>query len=192
VYLVGLTRLSVGPRWWWHIRNLIRKRIDLKYDFLKKLARDVDLQTQDTDDRFEAKLAPFRLATISWALAEIKSHGRRRGARVVVVLIPTAEEPTTLAEYFVGVGSILRELDLPVIDLLDTFVGVQDVYALRTEPGNVHPNQRGHEMLFQNFYRKLLADPELFSQFTGRPRSAPEEHGVGDSVRGEASAHGRG
>jgi hypothetical protein len=64
---------------------------------------------------------------------------------------------------------VLRELGIPIIDLLDTFDGVREFSEFRVVEGDVHPNQEGHQRIFENLARKLREDRDLTALVLGPP-----------------------
>lgn len=71
VYVVALTDRSVYRRWGDHLVFLLDAGIDLKYDHLRQVVREAGLQAGDSRGVAAARLAPFRLPTIQWALREL-------------------------------------------------------------------------------------------------------------------------
>jgi lysophospholipase L1-like esterase len=161
VYVFGITQLSVYRNWGSHIALLTEAGADLKYDYLRQLVRDADLKAWEPIGVFDAKLAKFRLPTIRWALSEMSAHARRQGAAMIVVLVPEAATSAAVEELFLGVRGILQDLGIPVVDLLDTFDGRDDLASLRVADNDWHPNAAGHQLLFGRLYAKVMNDPAL-------------------------------
>jgi len=67
------------------------------------------------------------------------------------------------------VAEMLAGLDVPIVDLVDTFAEVEDLDAFRVSPDNVHPNAAGHRRLFSALYEQILADPRLKQIVLGSP-----------------------
>lgn len=170
VYVVALSDLSVYRRWFGHIAALMYSGIDLKYDYLRELVQDTGLTKDDPIGVFEARLARYRLPTITWILSELDAHAAAQGAELIVILVPTTEDPDALNEAFLGVPELIDELGIPVINLLDTYAAVPELDAYRVAEGDRHPNAAGHRLLYQQLYAKLREDPSLFRELTG---SAP-------------------
>lgn len=172
-YLVALSELSISRKWGDHIEQLVSSGVDLKYDFLKQVAREAQLRPGEPAARVDAKLARFRLPTLKWAVSEIRARARQQGADLVVLLIPTVREPDSLEAAFKGVREALAQLEVPVIDLLDAFAGVVDLDPFRVSSDNVHPSDQGHRMIFENLYRKLLEQPSVLAQLIGSSERRP-------------------
>lgn len=167
VYAVAMTRLSVYRRWGQHIALLMNAGIDLKYDFLRAVVREAGLRADDPIGVTDAKLARFRFPTIRWVLTELQAHAAARNARVVVLLVPTAGPPAAVTEDFLGVWELVSGLGIPIVDVRDTFDGVNPLdYAVAHNDD--HPNAAGHERLFERMYARVVADPDLTRIFTGR------------------------
>lgn len=178
LYVVAMTQLSVSRGWGHHFGLLMTAGIDLKYPYLRDVARRAGLQRDDPRGVLESKLARFRLPTIQWALGEIRSHARKHHADVLVLLVPTAQSRASLEEHFLGVREMLEGLDIPYVDLLDTFDGVDDFESIRVAERDRHPNATGHRMLGEQLYRRLLQEPELARRVLGfapdlRPSASP-------------------
>lgn len=172
VYVISLTDLTVFRRWGSHIGLLVRRRTDLKYDYLKRLAREADLKASDTPDELQAKLAPYRIPTLRWALGEMKAHCERSGVPLILLLVPSVSDPPLVRAGFNGVYELGPQLGIPVIDLTDTFQAVDDMSPFRLSGVDRHPNELGHRKIFENLYAKLLADPTMFERLTGKKPSA--------------------
>jgi lysophospholipase L1-like esterase len=167
VYVIAMSDLSVYRRWHGHIAALMYAGIDLKYDYIRELVRKAQLTPEDPIGVFDARLARSRLPTIEWVLSELKSHATAQGAELMVILVPTTEDPKTLAEAFLGVREVIDRLGIPVVDLLDTYANVPNLEDYRISDGDRHPNAAGHELLYERLYAELLRDPALFRALAG-------------------------
>jgi len=166
MYVVALTQLTVYRRWGDHIALLINSGIDLKYDFLRNVAREAGLKANEPVGEFWAKLARFRLPTIKWALEEVKAHAAANHATMVVLLVPSVEDRAALEEDFLGVRELLRDLKVPVIDLLPTFEHV-DLAQYKVSDVDHHPNAAGHRLLYERLDAAVEGDPQLARIFLG-------------------------
>jgi hypothetical protein len=169
VYVVGLTVRSVYRSWADHLASLVRNRIDLKYDFLREIVRDAKVGPNMTEALINARLAPYRVRVMRWALQELQAQARRDGVPLVALLLPVADDAELQIEEFDAVKTALAELSIPTVDLLDTFVDLDDLDGVRVSSGNRHPNDEGHRMLFEALLRKLERDDRLLTAFTGAP-----------------------
>lgn len=161
VYMVALTDLSLGRSWSYHIVQLFLEGMDLKYDYLKEVARDARLGPADDARVLEAKLAPFRLRVVRAALSLLQRHAQQHGTDLIVLYMTSVNDPEKLARQFDDIAPILDELDIPKINLADTFGARDDLSVLRIAPGNVHPNAAGHRLLFESLYAKITESPRL-------------------------------
>jgi lysophospholipase L1-like esterase len=159
VYIVCLSRLSVSRKWGDHVAQLVYAGVDLKYPYLKSLVTSAGLDSRDAPGTMDAKLAPYRLEAIRWAIETIREKARADGAEVVVLLVPTATAPDDLERAFEGVDGVLRELGVPTISLLDTFADV-DLTPFMVDEGNIHPNRAGHQRIFEHLKSRLDAGDE--------------------------------
>jgi hypothetical protein len=171
VYVVCLTRLSVGVAWGDHLAQLVYDRIDLKYPYLREVALKAGLSPADSIRVMRGKLSAFRLPVIRWALEEIQDRARRDNARVVVVFVPSGNSPESLEPAFAPVRQLVKDQGLPLVDALDLFADV-DLSSVRVSADNVHLNVEGHRQMFEYLYGEILADRALAEMILGLAQMA--------------------
>jgi len=167
LFLVALSDLSVYRRWHGHIAALLYSGIDLKYQYLRDLVADARITADDPIGLIDARLARERLPTIRWVINELQAHAAEHEASLMVVLVPSTEDPDTLEESFLGLREMLFEEGVDYIDLLDAFADQSDMLASRVADGDRHPNAYGHRLLFERLYERLLEDRHLLESLTG-------------------------
>jgi hypothetical protein len=167
VYVVALTERSAFRRWTEHLATLVRNGTDLKYDFLKELVREAGITPDHSEALVNTRLSRYRTRILRWALEEMQARAREDGADLVVLLVPSADDPEVLVEQFRSVRRLLEGLSITTIDLLDTFAYLSDLAPVRVSAEDRHPNERGHLMLFESLYGRILADPDLSRPFLG-------------------------
>lgn len=173
VDIVVFTDLTAFRKWGDHLVQLVHDGVDLEYPYLKELAARADLRPDDDPQTFDAKLEPYRLQTVRWALTEMKAATRANGAELMLFLVPQVLDQEMIRERFDGVRELAAELDIPVVDATDTFAGVQDLSPYRLGPMNNHPTDAGHAMIAENLWKKLRADPRAWALFAGTAAPAP-------------------
>jgi lysophospholipase L1-like esterase len=169
VYVVGLTDIAVFRKWGHHIAQLVHDGIDLKYPFLRQVIERSGVSARDSITTFDAKMAPFRIPVFRWALTQIRNRAEASGASMVVLLLPTVQEPSELRDNFGDAYPVLDELRVPTIDLLDAFAHT-DYDALRISAENRHPNRAGYRRLSEQLYLRLLENPAAAAAVLGPPR----------------------
>jgi len=166
VYLLMLSQLSITPTWGAHVVQLVENNRDLKYDFLKKVVKDSGLQKGDSPGLAEAKLAGYRFTILREMLLHLKANAEAHSAQFMVVLVPAGEDTDVIANHFRGINQSLDGTGIPVIDLLDTFDGI-DAGTTRRAWYDAHPNILGQRLIAENLQRKLRADPLSWTMFVG-------------------------
>lgn len=161
VVMLVLDDLAVNPYWSRHVISLLRSGADLKYDFLKELAARERLRAAQRPSTIAARLAPHRDAVIEACLERMHEVARRSGAELVVLQVAQPKTVTLLGKRLRYANQVLAQRDIPVVDLLDTFEGVENPEALCVRPWDGHPNAEGHRLLYENLYRKIQTDPRL-------------------------------
>jgi hypothetical protein len=113
------------------------------------------------------KLAPFSLPVEKWALEQIRDRAASDGAGMIIVLVPAPIDPQMNARDMNTLHTIVDGLGIPVIDLRDTFKSgnLEDLQVI--PKSDIHPNVQGHEMIFENMYAKLRAQPAAWTALTG-------------------------
>jgi lysophospholipase L1-like esterase len=167
VYVLPLTRLSVYRRWNDHVSALVQNGVDLKYDFLRQVVAESGFRPSDSRGTADAKLARFRFPVLEWAISSIRDQAHSQGARLVVVLLPNGTNPEDLQEEFAGIREIVRRAGVPILDLLDLFEGVDDLNRYRVSETDMHPNERGHQVIADAMHQAIMRDPELRALFIG-------------------------
>jgi GDSL-like Lipase/Acylhydrolase family len=170
VYLVALTHIQAGGRkasTAVHIARLELEGIDLKYDFLRQIAAQAHLQRGDHLNTMVRKLAPYHLQMTRWALEQIRNEAAAEGAQMVIALVPAPIPVALEAQAFDEIRPTIESLGIPVIDLRDTFKS-KPIEKLQVEYGiDVHPNQSGHEVIYQSFYQAMQQDPRFAAALLG-------------------------
>lgn len=172
VYLVTMTELTVGPVWGDHLVQLVENGADLKYPMLRDIVRNSGLRKGDDPALSQWKLSGFRDAALRDILLQLNSLSEQQSAKLVVVLMPDAENVAFTERRFSGVHDLLANSGVPVVDLLDAFAGT-DVDSLRVLWYDPHPNAAGHRLLGKELYSKLRQQPGAWSALTRQAQSSP-------------------
>src|SRR4051812_47754422 len=166
VYLLMLSQLSITPTWGSHVVQLLEKDRDLKYDFLRKVVKESGLKKGDSPGLAEVKLAPYRFQILREMLLGLKANAEQHSAQLVIALVPASEDPNVIANHFRGINQSLEGTGIPVIDLLDSFDGI-DVGTARRAWYDAHPNALGQRLLAENLQRKLKGERNVWMVFAG-------------------------
>jgi len=179
VYLVTLTHIQAGGKkasTALHLARLQLEGIDMKYDFLKQVAAQASVQPGDHMNSLMRKLPPFHFAMTRWALEQIRNHASAEGAQMIIVLVPGPIPPDVEAQAFDDIRPTVDGIGVPVIDIRDTFRG-KNLSDLQVDYGvDVHPNQRGHEIIFESLYRAILQNPKASAGMLGPAATIQTPH----------------
>ena len=167
VYVLDMTEISVFRLWDLHLVDMITLGIDPKYGFLREKLREAGVSAKDDNATLHAKLAPYRMAVVRDSLLEMKANAERHHAQFIVVLVPTLEDADLTEQRFAGIPELLHALNIPTVNLLDTFDHVSDLASFRDTRWDVHPNAQGHAMIAANLYARLHSQPKAWSAFLG-------------------------
>jgi len=167
VYLLALTELAVGPTWDEHLVWVVQWGIDPKYDFIRDAFRKSGVSSTDEPLVILGKLAPYRRTILQNMLAEMKSQAARKNVPLVVALVPSLEDGRMSENRMDEVPGMLAALQIPMVDLRDTFDRFLDKDSLRINLFDVHPNARGHQMIADNLYTKIRNRPDVWADLAG-------------------------
>ena len=171
VYVVAMTSLETMGRAGWrtHVGRLLVSKTDLKYDFLRQVVAKAGVQPTDHLPRIKTKLAPYFLPVVRWSLEQIRDRAASEGAQMLIVMVAAPVSPGFIASQFDQLRPIIDEIGVPVVDLRDTFMSSANLDELQVVPKtDIHPNVRGHEMIFENLYGKLRNQPAAWTALVGR------------------------
>jgi hypothetical protein len=157
-----------------HLCDMLRKRINLKYDFLREATtlagvNDDDLRVDSSGEminksRLKQKLRPLYWGIYDKTLSAIAADCRIAGIPVVMVIIPRvgkADSPSARVEPVARLKAIGAHQGLTVFDLSDAFDAF-DPAQLEIAAWDDHPNALGHRRLFRSLARAMVNDPEIY------------------------------
>ncbi|MFN7914832.1 MAG: SGNH/GDSL hydrolase family protein [Vicinamibacterales bacterium] len=173
VNVVALTNLSF-TRWEAHLVQLIHDGIDLHYPFLKELVARAGVRPDDDPHMFRAKLEPYRETVLRWVLETMKQSSKEQGTQLVVFLVPAVStNEVSLRPGFAAVRAMVESLDIPLVDVSDTFAGFEDLSPYRVGPRNEHENDRGQALLAERLFERLQRNPRAWSLIAGTIGTEP-------------------
>jgi hypothetical protein len=153
-----------------HICDMLRKSVNLKYDFLRDTIAaagvvDSDLRVDPSGklinkDRLKSKLRPFYWGVYDATLGKIAAECRCAHVPLIMVIIPRvgkADARDARAEPVARLKALAARHALTVFDLSDAFDGL-DPTALEIAAWDDHPNDVGHQRLFQTLARAIVKD----------------------------------
>jgi hypothetical protein len=175
-YLIDVNELSVALEWSRHLVQITQLGIDPKYDFLRAILRQAGVSKEDDSAIIRAKLAPYRIPVLRGVLQELKANAARHHASLILLLVPAVEPADMSRRRIQTIREVLDSLDVPVVDLLDSYDGILNRAPLAAYAGDVHPNARGHALLGENLYRKLRAQPDAWAALVGSETAKQGAH----------------
>jgi hypothetical protein len=178
-----------------HLCEMLRKGIDLKYDFVREAASLAAIEDDDVrvdadrrlvnKDRLKSKLRPFYWWLYDLTLGTIAAECRAAKVPLVVVVIPRvgkADAPGVRAAPVARLKAICAHQGLTVLDLSGSFDQF-DPATLEIAAWDDHPNATGHRRLFLALARALVNDQELYRLLFAPP--AGDQSGTDKIVRSD-------
>ena len=171
VFLLGLSGRDVPPGWAGDIVDFPRLGVEPPYPFIRDLIQRSGVTRDDSRQTAHAKFDSTYVPNMRQVLTEFKQVVLAQGIEtVIVLLLPTVEHPRTLGPKFDPLRSILKDLNYPVVDVVDAFRDLPDPGQLRIAPGDPHPNEEGHAILFARLKEQLARQPEILNSLLGQGR----------------------
>jgi hypothetical protein len=156
-----------------HVCEMLRKRVDLRYDFLRDVVHQAgigaDVLRIDADEKLihkkllRAKLKPHYWGLYDQTLSMIAAECRAADVPLVMAIIPRVgreDAPGLRAEPVALLHAMAAHQAVKVLDLSGTFDSL-DAATLEIDARDDHPNAMGHEWLFRALARALTQDPAL-------------------------------
>jgi hypothetical protein len=157
-----------------HLCDMLRKNVDLKYDFISQAFRLAAINKDDVrldrngellnKDQLKKKLRPHYWWLYDVTLGAIAGECRTSGIPLVMVIIPRvgkADTPVHRAGPVARLRAIAAHHGLTVFDLSDTFDRLEAT-KLEIAAWDDHPNALGHRRLFLSLARALVKDQEVY------------------------------
>jgi hypothetical protein len=183
-----------------HLCDMLRKGVDLRYDFLKEAVADAKVSAKDLrldgdgrlihKDRLKAKLKPYYWSLYDRTLGTIAAECRSEGVPLAMVIIPRvgpADSPGGRAEPVARLKAMADHQAVTVFDLSDTFDPF-DPATLEIATWDDHPNAVGHQRLFMALARAVVADAPLYRRIFPEETFSPRPQGPGSPAEAGGSA----
>ena len=154
-----------------HLCDMLRKRVDLKYDFVRQAIGRTGIVADDVrvdgdgllihKQRLKQKLKPTYWGLYDGTLGAIAAECRAEGVPLAMVIIPRVgsdDAPESRAEPVARLKALAAHHAITTFDLSDTF-DRDDPATLEIAAWDDHPNATGHERLFEALSHAIVADP---------------------------------
>jgi hypothetical protein len=142
---------------------------DLPFPELMELARQAGVVPGMTKGEIERRLNPKGPEILAWTYQHIVEASRVHGILPVWIFMPTLEDPLH-EEEITHLTGLAEQSGFIVLDLSDAYDN-QDLDSLVVAYWDKHPNAKGHNLIAEDFYRKLREKEEeipLFQLSDGR------------------------
>jgi hypothetical protein len=139
-----------------HVAERVRANADLHYDYLRDLAKRLDINQKTPTVVIEARLKPYAKDIVNWAYREMVTTAKATNATAIWVYLPPLDKQGNPEELM----AMAREAGFSIIRLDDVFVG-HDLATLRIADWDSHPNQLGHQLIAEKLYSKLIEKDQI-------------------------------
>lgn len=136
---------------------------DLPYSDLMELAHQAGVEPRMTKSEAERRLKPYGPEILLRTYQRTTEVSRSHGVLPVWIFMPTLEDPLHEEEITHLVG-LAEEAGFIVLDLSDAYDN-QDPDSLVVAYWDKHPNAKGHSLIAEDLYRKLLERKEEIPLF---------------------------
>ena len=150
-----------------HLCDMLRQRIDLKYDFVREAVARAGIDRDDVrvdrdgllihKQRLKQKLKPCYWGLYDRTLGAIAAECRSAGVPLAMVIIPrvgSEDAPEIRAEPVARLKAMAAHHAITAFDLSDAF-DPDDPATLEIAAWDDHPNAMGHQRLFEALSRRV-------------------------------------
>lgn len=137
-----------------YLAELLSTQAEVPYPELMEIATRAGVEPDMPKSDVERRLAPYGPEILSWTFGRIVEISRARDIVPVWIFMPTLEDPLHQDEID-HLSGLARESGFVVLDLSHAYDN-QDPDALVVAYWDKHPNARGHMLIAEDLYRKLL------------------------------------
>lgn len=146
-----------------HLVDRVKKRVDLRYDYLRDLVRRAGVDENTPQFLIGRKLDPYAMELVTWVYRRIVELSRQRSIQPVWIYLPMTYEASDPSE----LARIARDVGFSIIDLSRVYEG-HDPKTLWVGKRDFHPNVFGHRLIADLLYETLKADAALKSELLRR------------------------
>jgi len=159
-------------------------------EFLAEIYRKAKVDSGTPDLVMQSRLRPYIPEMYEWLFRRFVDQCEQRGIRALAIYRPQPHEPFHPPEYL-EIERLTRVAGLELIDLSGVFDTVADRNTLVLAKWDDHTNARGHQMLADALYERLV--PALREYVASKSRSASDilnaESATGDSDQYPKESH---
>jgi len=137
-----------------YIADRLSVGADLPYPDLIELTRQAGVEPGATKVETERLLQPIGTEILSWTYRRVVEVSRAQGILPVWIFMPTLEDPLH-EEEIVHLKRVAAESGFIVLDLSDAYDN-QNLDSLVVAYWDKHPNAKGHSLIAESLYQKLL------------------------------------
>jgi hypothetical protein len=137
-----------------YLADRISADANLPYPDLINIAHRVGAEAGVTKIEAERLLQPVGTEILSWTYRRIVEVSREHGILPVWIFMPTLEDPLH-EEEITHLAQLARESGFIVVDLSHAYDN-QDPDSIVVAYWDKHPNAKGHRLIADELYRKLL------------------------------------
>ncbi len=146
-----------------YLADRLSVEADLPYPDLLELARQAGAEPGMTKSEVERLIKPYGPELLSLTYRRIIEVSQAHGILPVWIFMPTLEDPLH-EEEITHLTGLAKESGFIVLDLSDAY-DHQDLESLVVAYWDKHPNAKGHRLIAENLYQKLLERNEEIPLF---------------------------
>jgi lysophospholipase L1-like esterase/D-alanyl-lipoteichoic acid acyltransferase DltB (MBOAT superfamily) len=142
----------------WMLRDISRwvnRNIEIPDPFVANIVAKAGLTPGMGRRIVEHRLMPYALELVKWDYVQIVELCRAHGALPIAVFLPRANDRSWEKDQLPQLIRIAQEAGFTVLDLTSAYNSVDDWSTLWRRSWDVHPNERGHQLLAELCYEEL-------------------------------------
>ena len=135
------------------VGNLDRGTVPIPFSSARHLAKQVGLDPRMPSGEFAARVRRVSDDVLDLSIAQLAEIAAEQGIPAIVLALDDVLDGTSED---VPNRKAIEAAGLPIFDLLDVYP-VEERASLRVAPWDNHPNEKGHELIADRLYEKLVA-----------------------------------
>lgn len=136
-------------------RFFIDDDIDLEYDFLKKIRKEIGYKKGMSRNEAQKKLLSYGEDVVKWGYNEIAKECIKHGAKPIWIFLPTLEGIFNEDhDNIQRIKTIAKNAGFETISLEKVFKDYEKE-KLWVAPWDMHPNKQGHQLIADMLYTEL-------------------------------------
>ncbi|MFT7559715.1 MAG: hypothetical protein ACI93R_001630 [Flavobacteriales bacterium] len=156
----GFVYVAINDLYWVPLqtsRVLVDKNEAFYFDHIRKIAKEAGVEDGMSRSEVIIRLTKHTPEMVRWYYSYLADLAKKNNIDLWIAIIPIPEDQSRVREEIGLQATIAKELGIKVIDITDTYNGV-DKESLWVTSWDKHPTLEGQQLLADRFYEEIHDD----------------------------------